>query len=588
MERARHRRAPSARAALLALLFACVASVARATGQQPSSVGAQLSSGIVKLGGEVVLQIVVENGEDVQIGALPEVEGLAFGALRGPSRRSQQTFVNGRISGFTQLTWQVAVRPLRPGDFEIPPIEIEVAGRAAHTRPLRLSAVEDLRGEELGFFELEASAARVYEGEPVELALRFGWAAAIDDTVEVCELSLPWWGNLSGWLELEAPQRDLSRRRIEISLNRSERVDVEDLGAIERNGQRFRGLELRRRFLPTRSGPLELPTSFMTFVSRPRFERGETYYVRAPQLALEVLPLPSEGRPFDFSGAVGRFDVTASVDRRDVDAGESIKLEVEWSGHGNFEFFEPPAIERAEAFRGFRVYGKTETKQSDRRTVVYDVAPLGPETRTIPPVELAYFDTQSESYATIASQPIPIRVRALAGAALEDGAAAGERAQDVRDIHVLAERDEPWPSPGPRALAILFALLPIAWIGLRSAVRRGGDPDAAATRARRAARRELRRELARAKTASAQSAALERFLAARTGTPPLSWSGAWSGAPPPAAPRELGRAGLAPEVEAELAELCASLAQSAWGASDRPLEPARVAAVADHLLGAGL
>ena len=72
-----------------------------------------------------------------------------------------------------------------------------------------------------------------------------------------------------------------------------------------------------------------------------------------------MIPLPEQGRPLDFSGAVGTFHASARADRTDVDVGDSIKLSVEWTGDGNLEFFAPPELDRLDAFAGFRVFGKT-------------------------------------------------------------------------------------------------------------------------------------------------------------------------------------------------------------------------------------
>jgi len=352
---------------------------------------------------------------------------------------------------------------------------------------------------------------------------------------------------------------------------------------------------VERTFLPTRPGAVELPASFLEFrrvVERGRSffdrDRTERYYVRAPDLALEILPLPEEGRPYDFTGAVGHFDVAASVDRRDVDAGDSIKLTVEWSGEGNFEFFEPPDLERDERFGDFRVYGSTESKEPDRRTVVYDLAPLrgGPNgVREIPSVQLPVFDTESGAYTAVETRAIPIRVRALetdGGLAPVEGTA--RTARDVRDIAVRVDRRRGPRRPGAGWVVGGLLGVPVLWLGLRSAARRRGDPAAPAERRRRRARRQLARALGRAANASGQLAALDHFLAARTGEPPEAWTGrdarAWASA------RSDGPVESAVE---RLAELRGELERAAWDdGADRPVERARVLAVADELRGGGL
>ena len=122
-----------------------------------------------------------------------------------------------------------------------------------------------------------------------------------------------------------------------------------------------RTFELRRQFVATRPGTLEIPTSFLVFsevesggIFNSRQRTRSRYFVGAPPQSLEVRELPADGRPLDYSNAVGRFHVRATTDRWDVDAGDSIKLTLEWLGEGNLEFFERPDLARLDAFRGFR------------------------------------------------------------------------------------------------------------------------------------------------------------------------------------------------------------------------------------------
>jgi uncharacterized protein (DUF58 family) len=129
-------------------LFALAAVLALATvlaaQQRDVRVAAQLSSGVLRFGDFGRLAIVVENADRAGIVALPEVEGLAFGDPTGPARQSFSRFSNGRYSSTTTFTWTVDVRPLEPGDYEIPPVRVSVDGQEMSTRPLSLRVVRDL------------------------------------------------------------------------------------------------------------------------------------------------------------------------------------------------------------------------------------------------------------------------------------------------------------------------------------------------------------------------------------------------------------------------------------------------------------
>lgn len=595
-------RAPSfARSALRRALACCLALLALATfarAQSEPNVTAQLSSGIVKLGQDVRLAITVENAAEGRVLALPTVDGLRFGQLAGPSVREAYSYDGRRSTRSLTLTWAVAVQPTRKGEFRIPPITVVVNGKELVTKAeLVLKAVEDLQGEELGWFEIDAPD-QVAEGQPFTIELRFGWDAALNNQLNYANLSLPWLRALPGVVEVDSPPLAPNASTIELNLNSRERVKAERLPDRTENGRTFSILRLRERYIATRSGAIEIPTSHLEFgridesdgfFGMRRTSDKQTYYKRFPEFSIDVIKLPEAGRPIDYSGAVGSLHASASADRRDVDAGDSIKLSVEWTGDANLEFFEPPDLSRLDAFKGFRVYGTNDKKSYERRTVVYDIAPITPEIQAIPPVPLKAFDPAKKAYVTVQTDPIPIQVRALTGAT--GLAEEGGRTTTVVDIHDIQaqpvagaaiSRSRPWAPAG--ALGAVLA----GWLALRAYTRRNGDPGAPAARARRLARKELARELERATSADDQARALERFLAARSGETPVAWLGrdvvGWSegdGA------RD-GRARLSHDDAQELAQLFARLDERTFAGANEPLERAQVLAVADRVVKGGL
>ena len=438
--------------------------------------------------------------------------------------------IRDRAYSQVSATWTVSVRPQAVGDYEIPPVTVEAAGQRFTTEALHLTVVQDITGEDLGYLEIQPSATRVYEGQPVSIELLFGWDAATE--VNFAELNLPWWGALSGAIELAQPDIAPDRRASGIVVNRSTEVVAEQLEPRMRNGRRFLALRLVKNLLPTRPGKLEFSSSFFQFGLRSRafFERrqrDQSHFVQAQPFALEVLPLPSEGQPLDFSGAVGALAVRAAADVRDVRVGDSIKLTVDWTGQGNLEYFRAPDPAVLDAFRAFKVYGATEEKGPGRRRVVYDLAPLSTEVSEIPPLALSVFDPTAERYTALTSEPIPIRVRALERTnALGDEEQAFERDIadiDARPLGAAGERGGPGTD---RFLVAAVLGVPLLGLLTRARVRRTrGDPSAPLEQRRRLARRRLAQALERAGDAPAQRAAFLEYLAARTRESATAWDG---------------------------------------------------------------
>lgn len=572
---------------LLAALAAGLASPgAAAQRRAEAQVRAYLSSGVVRLGDRTTLIVSVENASSAELRELPTVEGLSIGPIPAPSDRFE--FRSNRQGQTVSRTWAVPLHPAAVGEFVVPPLELLVDGAPTRTNELRLNVVADLRGEELGFIEVRPSSRKVVVGQPFALELVFGFDNAIAEQTNYGNLALSWWGSLPGLLENDAPP-SAGARKLKLSLNDRDSIEVEAVDPQrELRGRKFVTLRLRRSYTPTRTGTIEFPVSFFEFgevIERRDFfrterQKGETYFARAPEFTVEVVPLPEAGRPVDYSGAIGKLAASATAQPRDVDAGESIKLRVEWSGEGNLEFFTAPDPSRLEAFRDFRVYGKTEEKGFDRRVVVYDLAPLSSQVRAIPPLPLSVYDPQESRYTSVQTAPIEIRVRPLEGVSGLGVNEGRERFdEDLRDIVARAPAPTRARALGPAWVAGLGAAVPLGWLALRVLVRRRYDPDAPRERARRRARSQLRKALSKAKAPREQLVALHHFLAARTNRAPQAWEGLKA------------REALAPsqgERARALEECVEQLERAVWGGQGGALDNARIESAVDEAVRGGL
>ncbi|MFN0244185.1 MAG: BatD family protein [Planctomycetota bacterium] len=576
--------------ALLGVLAAAAPSFAQAASDV--QVGARLSTGVVKLGSNVVLAVQVVGAKDAAIAALPEVAGLRFVPDSSPDVVQSWERSGGRQRTTVMLTWQIEIRPEAKGEYKIPPVTVRAGGREYTTRELSLRVVEDMRGEELGFFEIRHPTS-VVEGQPFTLDMRFGWDEAFSASRNYhnlyANLNLPWVDALPGLVELDPPPPNPGATFTEgVMLNSESRLRVENQGSVDINGRKVQMFRWQRRYLPSRSGKLEFSTSHLEFgyvendvfmVSRNK----ETFYKRVAGFEVAVEKLPEQGKPIEFTGAVGSIVATASADRRDVDAGDSIKLSVTWSGDGNLEFFDPPDPARTPQFKDFRIYGTTDRKAVDRRTVVYDLAPISPSAQAIPPIVLPVFDPVTKSYTSVATEAIPIRVRALAKtSALNATPSTPDTVLDIQDIQTESAREG---APGRVPLGLLLAgaaLVPIGWLSTRIVVRKRGDPDSPRARARRAARKKLAKNLDGAQNATDQARALHEFLADRSGESREAWVGrdvrAWARA----------QGTLSDDDAAALATLVAELDEKIWAKGGEKVDDARILAAADRVRGGGL
>ena len=530
---------------------------ASAPAVQSATVEVSLTSGLTKVGEPVAMRIsVTQNATGqvgkVQIGILPEVEGIEFGRAQSNGIRSRtQRNARGSVVSTTTSSYLVPVQATGPGDYRIPPISVTVGGEV-FVRPvasMELRVVEDLAASDLLFMERAEVPTRVFEGEPYTIELDWGWDGGLEP--ESLSLRVPWYGRQDGVVELETPT---AGQLFDFPVPGNRRISVVGLPDTTRDGRKFRTFRLRRRYVATRAGTVEFSRSVFEFTPRPERGspfirgRGRSYYRPLDPFSIEVVPIPEKGRPLEWTGAVGSLTASREALRRDVDAGEPIDFEVTFAGEGNLEFFPAPDLSRMPAFDGFRVLGVDDDKGSYERTIKYDLVPLDASATEVPSVPLSVFDTKSEKFVTLATEPLEIRVRKVAGADGPDP--FGDKVEEEEPAAIVLRDIEARPvgapggaskggflQRGPGAGAALLALVLglVGWRGMRRVARAQGDPAGAEARRKRSALRSLERGL-KSSDAKDLSAALETFLAARTGTEPAEWIGQ---AALPEGPKEL-------------------------------------------------
>ena len=502
----------------------------------------KLTKGLATLGESIAIRVVVEvpGGRrmvDVKFEDMAPIEGLSFErAVRGAFNQSMVFDARGRAVSKASVTYQIPILVQATGDYSIPPINFTVDGKriTLPVAPMSLRVVEDLAASDLLNFERGEVPERVFEGEPFEIELTWGWDAGVQ--AESVRLRIPWYENQDGVVELDSPA---SGSTVPFPVNRSLQIPVTRLGRLKRRGIEFESFRMLKRFVATRPGTLEFSRSIFELralgARRGRIgrSRDRTYYGPLDPFSIEVVPVPEAGRPIDWTGAVGKITVSRQALQRDVDAGAPIDFELTYTGEGNLEFFPAPDLSRLAAFDDFRVLGIDDEKGAYERVITYDLVPLKSSLTEVPPVPLVVFDTGAEAYKTLETEPLSIRVRKVESADGLDPFGGLEEDDEppaivLRDIAARPTSSGGLLQSGPGAgtcfLTLLLGL--VSWRSLRRSVRRRGDPASQGARQRRGALKELERSVRGASGAPGYAAALERFLAARTGTEPGAWIGA--------------------------------------------------------------
>lgn len=295
--------------------------------------------------------------------------------------------------------------------------------------PQQLARAEDVTDSGLGFVELGASRDTYLLGEPFVLRLRFGlerellrsgmvqlFQRPLDVPVQVFASALE---DLEGAWVLDAEEAGAGA-----SFALGEGVARATRAAdLERGGRSYAVFEYERHLVASRPGALELAAPLLGFARATRFAEDfvlgsvpldrKDLLLRGVGATLTILPLPEEGRPPEFTGAIGRYVIRASAEPRELAAEGSLVLTVHIVSEGPLgDLSTCPAPDLGE-LAAFHVRGSLVERERLRLTARYDLVPRGSGTLSVPPIRFVSFDvTPPAGYRAIETQPIVLAVSA--------------------------------------------------------------------------------------------------------------------------------------------------------------------------------
>ena len=421
------------------------------TGSAPShvSVGEQF---------RLTYTVNTQNATDFRAGDIPgELE-----VLIGPNRSMQSSYqmINGHTSSSSSITYTYIVCATKNGTFTIPPAHVVVGGKtiASNTLNIKVSgspqassgssgsprqhrqdeqgeirdAGSQISGSDL-FIKVSANKKRVYEQEPILLTYKVY--------------------TLVGLTSLRGDMPDLkSFYTQEVSLPTQKSFSIETF-----NGRPYRTTTWSQYVMfPQMTGKLQIPS--ITFegivVQQNRnidpfeaFFNGGSGYIEvkkkivAPGIDIEVDPLPE--RPAGFSGGVGHFTVSVSLNKTETKANDPVSVRITVSGTGNLKLVKQPQIELPKDFDKYepKVTDKTKlTTAGIEGSMIYDIliVPRHQGHYDIPPVSLTYFDTTSKTYKTVTSEPLTLDVAKGSGpSAMSDYSGQQDLQELSRDIRYI-------------------------------------------------------------------------------------------------------------------------------------------------------
>lgn len=376
------------------------------------------------VGAPLVVEVEVSNASTITPPVLPEVEGASIRLLPGERSSSFTQVVNGRVTTRQSRLYTIEIRPSREGTIEVPPIEVSADGRTFRSETTTITARKSVTGDLL-LAQVLGEPPQVILGEPMEVTLRLVVRPYESEQHDAVLSEADMWS----LLDLEGSELGVFRKALEELAQQRRRP----LGrAVEVDGRTYYLYDLTTRIQPLRAGPPDLGPLSITLnyptglrADRDFFGRrqlslaGARPLVAVPEvLGLDVLPLPEQGRPDSFAGAVGSFAIRASASPTDAAVGDPITLTLEiedLSEEGtNLALLQAPPLDRDAALvEGFRLPPGSPAGVVDGRTKTFTqtLRPISDEVKAIPPIEFSWFDPQAREYRAARTAAIPITVR---------------------------------------------------------------------------------------------------------------------------------------------------------------------------------
>ncbi|PXA04916.1 hypothetical protein DDZ13_02830 [Coraliomargarita sinensis] len=351
-----------------------------------------------------------------RITSLPIPESNKLELRNGRTSKSQQTrIVNGAAE--YSVTQSLIIDASAPGvgDFTIPAYTFEYKGQrlrvpAATLKVLERSADAGPSRDELIFLKADLPE-KLYVGQMVALDLKL-------------------------YVGEEAQLRGLnSFDRSADGFTISELPEDYREGVEMVKGRRYRTLTWPLTLTPIQTGEQALSFQFALTARLPGqnnnrdrfgrsplgsslfddfFGRSERINVYTDALSIDVLPLPEEGQPESFSGAIGDIAMEVGTDSDTTAQGEPIMLSVVLKGSGNFERITGPSFADSDDWKHYDPETQFEPADSlgltGSQRFDYVFVPQRPGKLSIPETRFSYFDPEQEEYVELTAPPIPVEV----------------------------------------------------------------------------------------------------------------------------------------------------------------------------------
>ncbi|MDK3156784.1 BatD family protein [Kamptonema cortianum] len=410
--------------------------------QAELSATANLRPAEISLGEAAQLEVTIKGATAAERPLIAKVDGLDIQPVGSQNFQNVQ-IVNGRMTVDAGITHVYRVTPSKTGTFTIPGISVIIDSETRVTQPVTLTVLDSPAGQfaparpsiptrqgttpqtnipgKAAMVTLTFPERDYYSGETIPLTIK----AYFNPNVRVLELNPPTFEGEAFTLpnlNFQPIQKQENVEGVEYNvLEWKTSISAVKDGSFPISSQ-IRGiLGIPSARTPRPAGSMD--DFFDNFFNR-SFNQQEIN-LASEEKTIRVLPLPSEGKPANFSGAIGSFKMESTASPTTLAEGDPLTVKSVIFGTGNFSQVDAPTLSQDKHFRTYTPSSKFEpsgdSEFTGRKTFEQIMIPMDASVRELPPLVFSYFDPEKKTYVTLKSPAVPLQVEVSQGGSLTAG-----------------------------------------------------------------------------------------------------------------------------------------------------------------------
>ena len=386
-----------------------------------------------------------------------------FSIISGPSQQTSMQWINGSVTNSRIMSWSIA--PKKAGRLTIPALTVYVGKKRFKTNQIIIQVIgSNNKPTDINvFITAELDKEKAYLGEQITLTYKI--YKKIDISIEPFEVP-----EFSGfWTEELYRPNQIKFKKVDLNGVRYQVGTLYKVALFPISGSEYviNPLAIKVKTQKKRSRRNKDPFFNPFFDSF--FTETETKVLRSPERKIDVKNFP-EPRPGSFTGAVGSFKITTSIDRDSTYVNEAITFRVSVVGTGNLGLFTLPKFnfsDQIDQFPPKEDFEKNVFRDALSGTMSWEyiLVPRISGKISIPPVAMTYFDPNIEKWKKISSGSTIIPVIKIKGRIFDNSGLSKKEVELLeRDINYISTSKPVWTKIGENSLSKIILLYLVSFL----------------------------------------------------------------------------------------------------------------------------